>query len=167
MTNEFHNCVCGGWSYSLRATIHKILKEGFYFPKLFGKVHVYLWACEKCQMFVEKIKLSPFALILYFVEEPFREWALDFIGEIHPPSNNEHKWILMATYYFTKWVEAVPSRNATDVVVIKFMEENILAKFSCPRKIIIDNAQVFKFVKFLNFFQKLNIIMGHSTNYYP
>jgi len=53
--DEFHNYVCGG-SYCWRDTTHKILKAGFYWPKLFGEVHTYVWVCEKCQKFAEKQK---------------------------------------------------------------------------------------------------------------
>jgi hypothetical protein len=48
------------------------------------------------------------------IEAPFQQWGLDFIGEIHPQSSAQNKWILNATDYFTKWVEAIPTRNATD-----------------------------------------------------
>jgi transposase InsO family protein len=100
-------------------------------------------------------------------EAPFQQWGLDFIGEIHPQSSAQHKWILTATDYFSKWVEAIPTRNATNSVVINFLEENILARFGCPRKIITDNAQDFKYVAMIKFCQKYNIILGHSTTYYP
>jgi transposase InsO family protein len=66
-----------------------------------------------------------------------------------------------------KWVEAIPTRNATDLVVIKILEENILARFGFPRKIVTDNAQDFKSIAMINFCQKYNIILGHSTTYYP
>ena len=89
--DEFHNCACGG-HYSWIDTTHKILKAGFYWPKLFGEVHAYVRAYEKCQMFAEKRKLASLPLIPIFVEEPFRQWGLDFIGEIHPPSSGQHKW---------------------------------------------------------------------------
>ena len=55
--------------------------------------------------------------------------------------------------YFTKWVEAIPARNATDTVVMKFIEENIISRFGCPAKIVTDNAQAFKSEKFVNFYQ--------------
>jgi len=42
-----------------------------------------------------------------------------------------------------------------------------LSRFGCPFKIIIDNAQAFKSAKFTNFCHKFNIIVGHSTTYYP
>jgi hypothetical protein len=79
---------------------------------------------------------------------------LDFIGEIHPQSSTQHKWILTATDYFTKWVEAVPNQNAIYSVVINLLEENILSRFGCHRKIVTDNAQDFKSMAMVSFFQK-------------
>ena len=55
-------------------------------------------------------------------------------------SIGKHRWILIATNYFTKSIESIPTKNATNRVVIKFLEENILSIFGCPRKIITDNA---------------------------
>ena len=64
-------------------------------------------------------------------------------------------------------MEAIPARNATDIVIIKFMEENIISRFGCPARIITDNAQAFKSAKFMNSCQQYNIILSHSTAYYP
>ena len=33
--------------------------------------------------------------------------GLDFIGQINPPSSKGHRFVLVATDYFTKWTEAV------------------------------------------------------------
>jgi hypothetical protein len=101
------------------------------------------------------------------VEALFQKWGLDFIGEINPHSSSQHKWILTTTDYFTKWVEAIPTRKATDAVVISFLEENILSRFGCPQKIVTDNAQAFKSMAMIIFCQKYNIVLGHSTTYYP
>jgi transposase InsO family protein len=64
-------------------------------------------------------------------------------------------------------VEYIPTRKVTNSVVIDFLEENILSRFGCPRKIVIDNAQAFKSMAMVSFFQKYNIILDHSTTYYP
>ena len=53
------------------------------------------------------------------------------------------------------------------MVVINFLEENILSRFGCPRKIVTDNAQAFKSMAMISFCQKYNIILGQSTAYYP
>jgi len=92
---------------------------------------------------------------------------LDFIGEIHPPSSGQHKWILTAIDYFTKWIEVVPSKKATDDVIIKFLETNILSCFGCPKNIIIDNAKYFRSKEMIEFCSKYQITLGHSTTYYP
>ena len=43
---------------------------------------------------------------------PFHTWGLDLIGPINPVSNG-HKWILVATKHFTKWVEVIPLKKVT------------------------------------------------------
>ena len=80
-------------------------------------------------MFTGKQKLVALPLVPSIVSQPFLQWGLDFVGEIHPTSSNQHRWILIATDYFTKWVEAFPVRNATNLVVIKLIEGNILSGF--------------------------------------
>jgi hypothetical protein len=134
---------------------------------LFTDVNARVRACNSCQLFAGKKNLPTLPLILIKVEAPFQQWDLDFIEEIHPQLSAQHRWILTATDYFMKWVESIPNQNATDSVVIKFLEENILARFGCPRKIVIDNAQAFKFMAMINLCQKYNIILGHSIAYYP
>eukprot|EP00253_Pinus_taeda_P004979 PITA_04979 len=79
----------------------------------------------------------------------------------------QHKWILTATDYFTKWVEAIPSRQATDSVIISFLQNNILSRFGYPHMLIIDNAATFKSKRTIDFCHKYQITLGHSTSYYP
>jgi len=78
---------------------------------------------------------------------PFHQWGLDFIGEIHPGSSGQHRWILTATDYLTKFIEAIPTRNETHKVVIVLLEY-ILSRFGCHNKNFIDNAAII-FLSFL------------------
>ena len=138
----FNEGECGGhlyWKY----IVNKILRVGYYWPTLFQDIHRMVISFHKCQIFEGKRKLLPFPLHPISVESPFQQWGLDFIGEIRPASSAQHKWILTATDYFTNWIEAIPSITATDSVIIKFLEKNILSRFGCPRKIITDNATSF------------------------
>ena len=99
------------------------------------------------------------------IEAHFQQWGLDFIGEINPTSSGQHKWILTAIDYFTKWIEVVPTRQATNVVIIEFLINNILSRFGYPRRIIADNAKAFtssKLVKFYNvctLFSVINLLV--------
>jgi hypothetical protein len=101
------------------------------------------------------------------VEVLFRQWGLYFIGYIHPSYSSQHKWILTIKDYFTKWIEAVPTRKSIDVVIIQFLESNILSRFGFPVKIITDNATTFKSKRMEKFCIDYNITLGHSTTYYP
>lgn len=163
--NEMHKGACGGHHY-WKDTVYKILRVGYYWPTLFSNVFEKVRACKECQIFAGKQKLKPLPLKPIAVDGSFQQWGMDFIGEIHHPSSGQHKWILTTTDYFTKWIEAI-SVNATQQVVVKFLEENILSRFGCPRKIIVDNAQVFKSIELINFYHNHNIKWVHSTPYYP
>jgi len=93
--------------------------------------------------------------------------GLDFVEEIHPTSSNQHRWILTATNYFTKWVEEIPIRNTTDSIVIKFIEEDILSRFGFPTQVVTDNAVAFTSVKMIEFCKKYHIMLHHSTPNFP
>jgi hypothetical protein len=73
----------------------------------------YQKGCEVCQQF-GNIQLAPAGVMNSTVKTwPFSGWGLDFIGEIRPGSSKGHRFILVATDYFTKWTEAVPLSNMT------------------------------------------------------
>jgi transposase InsO family protein len=91
---------------------------------------------------------------------------LDLIGEIHPPSSGQHRWILIATDYFTKWIEASPTKSASHKVIISFLED-IIARFGCPSRIVTDNAASFKSEPLVKFYEQFKISLIHSTPYYP
>ena len=57
---------------------------------------------------------------------------MDLIGKIHPASSKGHNFILVATDYFTKWVEAVLLKKAEQKDVIQFIKEQIIHRFGIP-----------------------------------
>lgn len=101
------------------------------------------------------------------VDAPFRQWGLDFIGEFKDNSSHGYKWILMATDYFTKWVEAIPTKKATNQVVMDFLEDKIITRFKVPTKIVTDNAKAFDSMALTSLFNKYGITLSYSSNYYP
>eukprot|EP00253_Pinus_taeda_P015098 PITA_15098 len=93
--------------------------------------------------------------------------GLYFIDKIHPSSSTQHKWILTATDYFTKWIEEIPTKKAIDSVIIQFIESNILSRFGFPHKIITDNVVAFKSERMVDLCAKYHIVLGHSPSYHP
>ncbi len=107
-------------------------------------------------------------LVTTLLEEPFMKWGLDFIGPIKPigrPIGN--KYILIATKYTIKRVEAKALRIDIAIVIVKFLYEYILTKFGWPLTIIIDQG-----VHFINDTIKhltKQFLLKHVslTTYYP
>jgi hypothetical protein len=97
---------------------------------------------------------------------PFRGWGLDFIDEIHPGSYKGHRFILVATDYFTKWTEAVPLRNMTQWDVISFVQEHIIYRFGVPQTITTDQGPSFMSHQFRKFMKSMKIKLLNSSPYY-
>jgi hypothetical protein len=162
---DFHDSLCGGHHF-WRTTTYKILRAGYFWPSLFTDVCAKIRSCVKCQKFSGKQQLKSFPLKPVVASGPFQQWGLDFVGEIHPASSGQHRWILTATDYFTKWIEAIPTRNASHRVIIGFLED-IIARFGCPNRIVTDNAASFKAEPLIKFCEQFGITLIHSTPYYP
>lgn len=140
---QFHFSVCGGHHY-WKTTAHKILRAGYYWPTLFSDVFSFVKSCDRCQRFEGKQQLKSLPLKPIHASGPFQQWGLNFIGEINPHSSGQHRWILVATDYFTKWIEAIPTSKADHQVVMKFLTENIFTRFGCLHKLVTDNAAAFR-----------------------
>ena len=74
---------------------------------------------------------------------PFRGWGIDLIGQIFLPSSKVHTFILVATYYFTKWVEAIPLKTVTSKNMVDFVKEHIVYRFGIPQTITTDQGTMF------------------------
>ncbi|XP_073024199.1 uncharacterized protein [Primulina eburnea] len=74
---------------------------------------------------------------------PFKGWAMDLIGKIYPVLSKGHSFILVATYFLTKWVEAVPLKKAEQGDVINFVKDNIIHRFGIPESLTMDQGTMF------------------------
>jgi len=93
--------------------------------------------------------------------------GLDIIGEIVPHSSKQHRYILIATDYFTKWVEAVPLKVANSDAIIKFIDYFIITRFGLPNALIFDNASYLSGNNIVEFALKRGFKLKYSANYYP
>lgn len=79
------------------------------------------------------------------IKAPFKQWGLEFNkSEISNYLSAGHKCILVIIDYFTKWVEAIPTRKETHQVVMEFVFNNMICRFGVPAKIIYNNAMSFR-----------------------
>ncbi|RVW58468.1 Transposon Ty3-I Gag-Pol polyprotein [Vitis vinifera] len=84
-----------------------------------------------------------------------------------PAAPAQKKFLLVATDYFSKWVEAEAYASIKDKDVTKFVWKNIICRFGIPQTIIADNGPQFDSIAFRNFCSELNIRNSYSTPRYP
>jgi hypothetical protein len=80
----------------------------------------FMKTCHTFQVQANLIHTHPTSLQNMATPWPFHTWGLDLIGPINLASGG-YIWILVATEYFTKWVEAIPLRKATGAAVANFI----------------------------------------------
>ncbi|XP_020426562.1 uncharacterized protein K02A2.6-like [Prunus persica] len=103
----------------------------------------YVKKCQACQFHANFIHQPPEPLHPTITSWPFDVWGLDVVGPIAPKSSDGHSYILAATYYFSKWAEAVPLKEVKKENVVSFIKVNIINRYGVPRYIITDNGKPF------------------------
>jgi len=162
---EIHDGPAGG-HYGGETTTHKILRAGYYWPTVFRDSHAYIRKCKVCQTTAGR-EINPVVpLRPIMIYRPFQQWGLDVIGEITLNSSQQHKYIVTATDYFTRWTEAIPLQKVNKDEVISFIEKFIINRFGIPDALIFYNASYFSLLKLTKFAIDKSIHIRYASNYY-
>ena len=73
---------------------------------------------------------------------PFTKWGIDFTTW-HPVSTMGYRYIIVAIYYFNKWVEAMTAFNNDRETTALFVFDQIVARFDIPKDIVTDHGNHF------------------------
>ena len=73
------------------------------------------------------------------------------------PSSFGNIYILLAMDYVSKWVEASTCPRNDDIIVVKFIQRNILSRFGALRTIINDEGSHFGNIFFVKLISKYRI----------
>jgi hypothetical protein len=107
---EVYEGICGTHqsAHRMKCLLHH---ARFYWPTMINDCFRCYKGCKSCQKFRD-VQLAP-AAMSHLIIKPclFHSWALNIFDQIHPASSKGHKFVLVATDYFTKWTEAVPLKK--------------------------------------------------------
>jgi hypothetical protein len=91
---EVHEGICGTHqsAHKMKLLLHL---ARFYWPTMLNDYFRYYKGCESCQKFRD-VQLAPTSM-LHPIIKPwmFHNWALDFIGQIHPALSKGHRFVLI------------------------------------------------------------------------
>ena len=151
--------------FALASTTRKILNTGYCWPRLNKDVHEWCRSCEVCQAYGRK-QLVPGPLNPIPAYGPFERWGLDFVGLL-PRSSHGKYYVLVATNYAIRWVEAKATINNKATIVASFLKEFICARFGCPLEILTNGGRSFRNDLIESLVHKLKINHVMLTPYYP
>ncbi|KAI5327194.1 hypothetical protein L3X38_026590 [Prunus dulcis] len=162
---ETHEGICGAHQGG-RKMCWLIRRYGYFWPTMLKDCINYSKGCEACQRH-GPIQRAPSVPMNPVVKPwPFRGWAMDLIGKIYPASSQQHCFIIVATDYFTKWVEAKPIKTTTSQEIITFIEQQIIQRFGIPESITTDRGSSFISRDMLNMAEAFKFKLLQSTPYY-
>ncbi|KAL6319224.1 hypothetical protein AAG906_013898 [Vitis piasezkii] len=161
---ELHEGICGNHTGG-RSLAHRAHSQGYYWPTMKKDAAAYVQKCDKCQRYAPIPHMPSAALKSVSGPWPFAQWGMDIVGPL-PAAPAQKKFLLVATDYFSKWVEAEAYASIKDKDVTKFVWKNIVCRFGIPQIIIVDNGPQFDKIAFVNF-ARTEHPNSYSTPRYP
>ena len=162
---EIHEGICG-MHIGGRSLAHRAISQGYWWPYMQKDAEIYVRKCEKCQRFAPNIHLPSQDLNPLTSPWPFAQWGLDIVGPM-PKAAGNVRYMITATDYFTKWIEAKPLANIGDREVESFTWKYIITRFGIPRALVSDNGTQFDSSRFKAFCAGYDIRNYYSTPAYP
>ena len=147
-------------------TVRKVLDAGYWWPTLYKDTYDYCQTCHECQKIGRLPKLVSTKLITTLPAEPFMKWGLDFVGLVKKTWHIGKRYILVATDYATKWVEARALRTNSAQETAQFLYESVLTRFGCPLHLVSDQGSHFLNGTIQVFTEHFLLRHTTSTTYY-
>jgi hypothetical protein len=88
------------------------------------------------------------------------------VRDIHPSASKGHRFVLVATDYFTKWIEVVAFKNMTHKKIIEFVTEHIIYKFCILQTFTTDQGASFMSKEVRDFTKSYKIKLLNASPYY-
>ena len=135
------HCGIAGGHYAGDATTRKIWQSGLWWPTTLKDAVRYNKECDLCQRLGQPTEQAQMPHHSVLPLEPFQKWGLDFVGPFKPPTmRTGNRYIIVATDYCTKWVEAKALRDNTATLTAEFLYECIWCRYGCPIELISDQG---------------------------
>ncbi|KAL3682295.1 hypothetical protein R1sor_000317 [Riccia sorocarpa] len=133
-----------GGHFGVQTTAKKVLAHGYWWPTVFRDVAAFIKKCDPCQRTGKPTPTSRWPLTPIMPLAPFERWGIDFVGPIAPATQGtQSRYILLATDYFTRMVEAEATKKDDVATVAQFLFDRIICRYGCPLELVSDRGTHF------------------------
>ena len=140
-----------------------LLRDRVYWPSMYADVKGYLEACERCTMGRHQHLHLPMGHIL--ASRPLEMIAIDFTQ--FELSTGGYENVLVITDVFSKFAQAIPTRDQKATTVAKVLVHDWFQKFGVPQRIHSDQGRSFESRVIEALCSTYNIRKTHTTPYHP
>ncbi|CAF4334948.1 unnamed protein product, partial [Rotaria sp. Silwood2] len=163
----YHDTAANGAHFGRDKKIHKI-KQRYFWPSMYEDINNYIKSCIPCAQFNPRRQRNPGTLRP--IKPPEGVWQLvsmDFHGPITPTFQRGNKYIICLTDVLSKFVVIKAVLDNTAQTVVRFLKEDIIAKFGTPRRILTDNGTHFTASIMNELIKQIGSTHLYSTPYHP
>lgn len=163
----YHDSAANGAHFGRDKTFSKI-RQRYYWPSMYKDITNYVRSCLACaQHNPRRIKPPGFLRPIPPPEGVWQLVAMDFHGPISPISKRGNKYIIALTDVLSKFVVAKAVRDNTAQTAVRFLKEDIIAKYGTPRCILTDNGTHFTSSLMTELIKTIGTTHLYSTPYHP
>ena len=142
------------------------VREKFFWPGYSSAVKEWCKTCANCATRKAPPQKRRVPLQKVLTGYPMQMVATDIMGPF-PISSNGNKYILVASDYFTRWVEAYAIPNQEALTVARKLVDNMFCHFGLPEQLHSDMGAQFESRVVKEMCNLLHIRKTHTTPYHP
>ncbi|XP_036066596.1 uncharacterized protein K02A2.6-like [Oryzias melastigma] len=148
-----------------KEVIKRIRNQGYWSPYLQAMVDEILSQCEICAVRNVRKGIQTPAGHIPVPEGPFKHLIIDYVDMLKTVQGKRYMAVIIDAY--SRWVEAVPSKDLGAETVVKFLIRGVIPRFGFPSKISSDNGAAFVQKVARGILQQLRIKQHLGAVYHP